>query len=283
MATVITDDTNYTNIANAIRGKNGEATQYKPSEMAAAITNLPTGGGANFEITDASYLFYRNARIDVINELLALCKNVIDTECMFNGCSALTSLDLSSFNTSKVTNMQDMFNGCSALTSLDLSSFNTSKVTNMQNIFYGCYNLKYLDISSFDTSKVRSFLYFFYNCRELTSLDLRNFDTTGVYSMQLMFNGCNNLKSLDLSSFNTSKVTNMSGMFGSCNNLTALIINNPKLFELKATNCFNNASIENGTGYVYVPDDMVDTYKAATNWSVYADQIKPISELPEEV
>ena len=257
MATVITDDTNYTNIANAIRGKNGEATQYKPSEMAAAITNLPTGGGANFEITDASYLFYRNARIDVINELLALCKNVIDTECMFNGCSALTSLDL--------------------------SSFNTSKVTNMQNIFYGCYNLKYLDISSFDTSKVRSFLYFFYNCRELTSLDLRNFDTTGVYSMQLMFNGCNNLKSLDLSSFNTSKVTNMSGMFGSCNNLTALIINNPKLFELKATNCFNNASIENGTGYVYVPDDMVDTYKAATNWSVYADQIKPISELPEEV
>lgn len=283
MATVITDDSNYTNIANAIRGKNGEATQYKPSEMAAAITNLPTGGGANFEITDASYLFYRNARIDVINELLALCKNVIDTEYMFSDCSALTSLDL--------------------------SSFDTSKVTNMQNIFYSCYNLKYLNISSFDTSKVRSFLYFFYNCRGLTSLDLRNFDTTGAYNMSFMFNGCNNLKSLDLSSFNTSKVTSMTGMFGSCNsltrldlsnfdttnvtnmssmfnncsNLTALIINNPKLFELKATNCFNNSSIEKGTGYVYVPDDMVDTYKAATNWSVYADQIKPISELPEEV
>lgn len=257
MATVITDDSNYTNIANAIRGKNGEATQYKPSEMAAAITNLPTGGGANFEITDASYLFYKNARIDDINGLLALCKNVIDAEYMFSDCVALTSLDL--------------------------SSFNTSEITNMQNIFYGCYNLKYLNISSFDTSKVRNFTYFFYNCRELTSLDLRIFDTSKVTNMQFMFNGCNKLKSLDLSSFDTSKVINMSGMFGSCINLTALIINNPKLFELKATNCFNNSAIANGTGYVYVPDDMVDTYKAATNWSVYADQIKPISELPEEV
>ena len=28
----------------------------------------------------------------------------------------------------------------------------------------------------------------------------------------------------------------------------------------------------------YVPDSAVDTYKEATNWSNYADRIKPLSE-----
>lgn len=98
-----------------------------------------------------------------------------------------------------------------------------------------------------------------------------------------MFSTCSSLTRLDLSNFDTTNVTNMNNMFYNCSNLTALIINNPKLFELKSSNCFSSSAIANGTGYVYVPDDMVDTYKAATNWSVYADQIKPISELPEEV
>ena len=35
-------------------------------------------------------------------------------------------------------------------------------------------------------------------------------------------------------------------------------------------------------GYIYVPDALVDSYKTATNWSVFADQIKPLSELPTE-
>ena len=35
---------------------------------------------------------------------------------MFHSCSSLTSLDLSSFNTSKVTNMSNMFSDCSKLT-----------------------------------------------------------------------------------------------------------------------------------------------------------------------
>ena len=38
---------------------------------------------------------------------------------MFSGCSSLTTLDLSEFDTSKVTNMGNMFRGCTNLTSLD--------------------------------------------------------------------------------------------------------------------------------------------------------------------
>src|SRR5699024_1315442 len=54
MAIVTTDNQHYSAIANAIRAKNGEATLYKPSEMAAAISALPTGGGALDFITNTT-------------------------------------------------------------------------------------------------------------------------------------------------------------------------------------------------------------------------------------
>ena len=60
---------------------------------------------------------------------------------IFAGCSSLTSLNLSSFNTSNVTDMAYMFGACSSLTSLDLSNFNTEKINNMSEMFYGCSSL----------------------------------------------------------------------------------------------------------------------------------------------
>lgn len=45
MAIITTDSKNYTDIAAAIRSKNGLATQYKPNEMAAAISAIVAGGG----------------------------------------------------------------------------------------------------------------------------------------------------------------------------------------------------------------------------------------------
>jgi len=43
MAKVMTDESNYTAIAGAIRTKLGVSTRYKPSEMADAIESIPTG------------------------------------------------------------------------------------------------------------------------------------------------------------------------------------------------------------------------------------------------
>ena len=45
MSIVTIDDSYFTDIANAIRGKNGETTTYKPNEMAAAISAISSGGG----------------------------------------------------------------------------------------------------------------------------------------------------------------------------------------------------------------------------------------------
>lgn len=46
MAIVTTDNQHYTDIAAAIRSKNGTETQYKPSEMAAAIQAISGGSGS---------------------------------------------------------------------------------------------------------------------------------------------------------------------------------------------------------------------------------------------
>ena len=45
--------------------------------------------------------------------------------------------------------MSEMFKYCKSLTNLDLSSFNTTNVTNMSHMFYRCESLTNLDLSSF--------------------------------------------------------------------------------------------------------------------------------------
>lgn len=49
--------------------------------------------------------------------------------------------------------------------------------------------------------------------------------------------------------------------------------------SLSHVNAFGSTPIASGTGYVYVPDELVESYKTATNWATYAAQIKPLSEL----
>ena len=83
---------------------------------------------------------------------------------MFDGCSSLSSLDLSSFDTSNVTRMDYMFLGCSSLSSLDLSNFDNSSVTTMNNMFNGCSSLSNLDLSNFDMGHVTDMRYMFLNC-----------------------------------------------------------------------------------------------------------------------
>ena len=88
------------------------------------------------------------------NSVILIWNNAIgDCYRMFRGCSNVTEIDLSNFDTSKVTNMGYMFAYCSQLTSLDLSNFITSNVTNMGCMFDGCSQLSFLDLSNFETSK----------------------------------------------------------------------------------------------------------------------------------
>ena len=114
---------------------------------------------------------------------------------MFNGCSALKSLDLTNFNTAKVTVMGNMFNGCSALTSLDLTNFNTANVEFMDNMFNGCSALTSLDLTNFNTAKVTYMNNMFEGCSALTTIYASDkFDTDNVSLGSGMFTGCKSLK-----------------------------------------------------------------------------------------
>ena len=73
---------------------------------------------------------------------------------MFRDNTTITTLDLSGFDTSKVTDMNSMFRA-TAITILDLSSFDTSKVTDMITMFRDA-TITTLDLSSFDMSNVSS-------------------------------------------------------------------------------------------------------------------------------
>ena len=120
---------------------------------------------------------------------------------MFSGCTKLTSVDASSWNTSNVTDMCHMFSNCRSLTSVDASSWNTSNVTDMSYMFSNCDELTTLDLSNFDTSKVTHMWGMFRNCSKLTSLDLRKFDISNIFNMYYldgMFDGCQSLLVLRL-------------------------------------------------------------------------------------
>ena len=60
---------------------------------------------------------------------------------MFSRCEKLENIDVSGFDTRKVTTMSSMFNECNALKTLDLTNFDVSQVTNMQQMFYNCSSL----------------------------------------------------------------------------------------------------------------------------------------------
>ena len=113
-----------------------------------------------------------------------------------------------------------MFYYVHSLTSLNLSNFNTTNVTNMSSMFYYVHSLTSLDLSNFDTSNVTDMSYMFYNMYGLTSLDLSNFNTSKVTDMRYIFSISDYYRSFDKlnkiyvnNDFNTAKLTSFVGMF----------------------------------------------------------------------
>lgn len=66
-----------------------------------------------------------------------------------------------------------------------------------------------------------------------------------------------------------------------CTNLTTLILRSGTVVPLRNIYVINASAITNGNGYVYVPRALVDTYKAASNWSNYAAQFRAIEDYPD--
>jgi len=130
------------------------------------------------------------------------------------------------------------------------------------NAFYNCSSLTSVDFPAATLISSSAFS----GCSSLASV---NFPTaTSIY--EYAFRGCTNLTSVDF-----PLVTSInSNAFNSCRNLTSVILRANQVATLSSTNAFPSNTI------IYVPDDLVDQYKVANNWSTIADRIKGISELP---
>ena len=63
-------------------------------------------------------------------------KNLKYLTWLFQGCSSLTSLDLTDFDMSSVTQMGHMFYGCTKLQTINLNNFNGNKLMYYTDIFY---------------------------------------------------------------------------------------------------------------------------------------------------
>ena len=108
--------------------------------------------------------------------------NITNMKYMFYACNSLTSIDLSNFDTSNVTNMLGMFEFCS-LAALDLSNCDTSNVTNMGMMFVDCYNLTTIK-GVIDMKSCTNYAGMFSACPKLSGVKIKNppagFDGAGL-------------------------------------------------------------------------------------------------------
>ena len=95
----------------------------------------------------------------------------------------------------------------------------------------------------------------------------------GLYA----FNQCSALTKVDLGA--VTYIGNAT--FTGCGALVALIIRTNTVCKIDNVNVLQATPIASGTGYIYVPSALVDSYKAATNWSSFGDQIRAIEDYPD--
>ena len=179
-------------------------------------------------VSNMRQMFQGLTNIESIDVSSFNTSNVSNMRQMFDHCLLLNSINFSNlFNTNNVTDMCEMFHQCKSIVSLDVSSFDTSNVTNMSRMFacgkYNATTLEYessltsiVGLSNFDTSNVTDMSFMFQNLKSISSIDVSSFDTSNVTSMREMFGHCEFLVNLDLSSFDTSSVEETRYMFVSC-------------------------------------------------------------------
>lgn len=284
MAKVLVTDTHLTNIADAIRNKNGSSNTYKPSEMASAIQGISASENLDAELNEQETLL--NNQINKLNNAIKSLEGKAsggDTTIE----DGLISHALSTYSNDRVTSIgYGTFYRSTSLTSVSFP--NVIEVG--AYAFWGCTKLASIDIPKLQIAGSYSF-----NGNSSVNLVLSELITAESYAFSSM-TACQTITAPKLVTVGANCFRGASGSklqkvdlgvvetlgnnaFYSNSNLDTLIIRTNKVCTLGNTTALSMSKIEKQTGYIYVPDDLVDDYKSATNWSSFASQIKPLSEL----
>lgn len=288
-----------TDIANTIRTKKGTTLAINPQDFSSEIESIETGVDnplianndteMNTYLNDTKYLnmyvkFTGQSETYVTGETYKIVEEDADPTQYEPVGSTLSLKDILN-----IRNGQYLFYNCITLTDDQLNSIikfdDTENVTNMESMFRSCF---LTTIPLLDTSNVTNMEDMFNNCSELTTLPLLN--TSKVTNMDSMFYMCQKLTRIEI-----SKLADSNSSFAYlCYSLKTLIIRTmdtiPSLLSTAFTNCYHFYGTVNATynpdglkdGRIYVPDDKVESLKTATNWSVFADIIVPLSTYVEE-
>lgn len=201
----------------------------------------------------------------------------------FDGCVCLTSVyipsSVESIEGSGFTNCYNLtsvtFGDNSKLNVIGLIAFgncrNLAKIDIPESVtliekdaFYHCSGLTTCTIGSGVTSIGG---YAFCSCKSMTSVTFSEGSQLTNIGMQV-FAVCSSLKSIII----PRNVTSIGQVaFGGCNSLTNVTVN-PLIPPTLGTSVFDDTS----NCPIYVPNESVGVYKAANNWSNYANRIQPI-------
>lgn len=236
----------------------GDGTGITKQE-AAAVTTIGTWFQGNTTITSFNELrFFTNLSQLGYNN---------DETAAFMGCSMLKSIKLPP-SVNYIGN--SCFNGCDLQEVPDLSLVTTLRT----GAFSGNANMRGKLILNVAPAML-SFAYtgideVVINCTGTISTGSNN-ATNGAFA------NCTNLAKVDISD-GVTLIRQYT--FHNCSSLATMIVRAVTPPTLNGP--FIGTAIAAGTGTIYVPDESVEAYKTATNWSTYAAQIKGISELPTE-
>ena len=210
---------------------------------------------------------------------------------IFQGCKSLTRV--MNLENTKVTGIgAHAFYGCTLLTEITLPDTLTSI---RDNTFNGCKSLT--RVMNLENTKVTGIgAYAFENCTPLTEITLPD-TLTSIGSSA--FQGCKSLTRV--MNLENTKVTSIGAhAFNGCTLLTEITLPDTltsigsetfngckslQYIRIQATTpptLSNKNAIPSTIGAIYVPDESVAAYQAATNWSSFASKIKGISEMPAE-
>ena len=108
---------------------------------------------------------------------------------------------------------------------------------------------------------------------------LQNITTTAYNIETYSFGGCSNVQTIDFTN-PIEVITIRPYAFRGSTKLKNVFIRSNKVSNLLNVNSFDNGVFNTGDACIYVPSELINNYKTATNWSQFANRIFPISNYP---
>lgn len=304
----------FTDIAGAIRSKTGDSAKIKADDFDTAIQNIPTGGSGEFTTnqllgvdpidslsydgnTLPEYALYKKTinnlslpnLTKISNSSLAYANTSSDLNNLFSKVEIIDGSGLYYFNEN--INLTSDYNLCfPKLTNIQSSSFQNFGGGIYSDYQYSNYNNpKYNIILPLVTSSTYFPGYFVSKVRNISARNWMGKNNICYYGQSL--------GTIDIKGWTTAPTSSYSSLVYEGTNLRTLVIRNSTMCPASSnpdymwstgsdkayfmTGTVDNRYNPNGEhGVIYVPDNLVDTYKNDANWQACFDvnYIKPLSE-----